>query len=678
MIGALREVEKNLDSKDAYAFWNTFETACRRAQPDEIQKLAGIFEAFPADSYYKAKLFSALANAWLSREVPAQLSERPEFPQPTTPVPSALAAYPKDLREAAERDLQVATPFQSLTEDRKPGESSTDYQTHEPDYWKLISQLLAKKDGPFTEKFLAYRWGGWCGTGSDQFRDPQSFALLMALVADKRWAEAAGAALNMTPSGEVGGALRVLSACVPDPEKVVIGGLAAIDLGPKNYRIESRRATLLALLLCLPGDARVETLTRLAALAPPEALPMYFRTLGKIVRKEMPPPDENGSIHVVFGWGTSGDNLDTITANPAGEGAQQIAMDFLCSQATPKLSVEAAESLARIFHEKRRLESIPALRRLLDHPSMSVAKEAAEALEYLGQKVEIPAKLGPVRYSIRVNGTPFANSKVNWTVQRCSTSTGSEVMTDAAGVIEVPRDYFLDEATEPVQSVSLRAVSMAGPADPWFGVLLPVPPASDDMIPVEVKTVSLRVELPLPRPKEEMKTMEVVLWGLQDAETQKIGFWSPAKFQLPVSESLDFKMLMPGVYRAEIRISGAKSWTGELRAGKAATFTVPLQRASDVKFTLVLPKGWQVNAVLPELWKDGKRISADWDYEKQFFQGVPEGKYHLNIPSSEAVRKHVRGLLPDGPEFPGTDVPFEVGPDSPSEINLGEIRVKAS
>ena len=678
MIGALREAGKGLGENDGFAFWKTFEVACRRAQPDEMQTLAGIFEAFPADSYFKAKLFSALADASLSREVPVKLPVRPEFPKPTAAIPSAPAGYPQDMREAAERYLQVSLPFHLLTEARMPDQTSTDYQTHKLEYWKLASQLLAKKDGPFTEKFLAYRWGGWCGTGSDQFQDPQSFALLMALAADKRWAKAAGAALNVAPSGEIGGALRVLSACVPDPDKVVIGGLAAIDLSPKDYRIEARRAALLALLLTMPGDGRVKTMTRLAALAPPDALTVYFRALGKLVRRELPPPDKNGSIRWFGGSWSSGDNLDSLTVESAGETAQKVALDFLCSQASPQLPIKPAETLARIFLEKRRPESIPALHRLLDHPSMSVAKKAAEALEYLGQKVEIPAKLGPVRYSIRVNGTPCANRKVSWTVKRGSTSTSSEVTSDAAGVVEVSRDYFLDQAAEPVESVALRTVSMATPADLWFCALLPAPPASDDIIPVEVKTSSLRVELPLPRPKEELKTMEVVLWGLQDAENQKIGFWSPAKFQLPVSESLDFKMLMPGVYRAEIRIPGATSWGGELRAGESPAFTVPLQRASNVKFTVVPPKGWHANVLLPELWKNGKQVSADWDYEKQFFRGVPEGKYMLHIPSSEVVRKRVRGLLPDGPEFPGTDVPFEVGKDSPAEINLGEIRVKGS
>ena len=662
---------------DAAAFSRALREAGTKARAGDWQGAAEIFESFPGDSYYKRKLFSELAEVWLLLELPEQLSVRPEFASPATGLPSVPAGYPQDLCEAAARYLAVAAPFQMLTGGRNPDQERIDYQTHRTDYWKLVASLIANKDGPFTDKLLAYRWGGWCGTGSDQFQEPQSLALLMALASDKRWAEAAGAALSATPGGGSGGALRVLSVSVPDPEKIVVGGLALTDLGPEEYRTGSRRASLLALLLCLPGDRRVETLTRLASLAPPDALPIYFRALAKFVRRELPPPANNESIHRGWGWADSSDNLDTITAESAGEGAQKLALDFLSSQASSTLPVRAAETLARTFQEKRRPEFLPALHRLLAHPSMTVAKEAAEALEILGEKVMIPPKLGPVRYSILVNGIPCANTKVSWTVIRGSTSTGSEATSDAAGLIELPRDMFLDQSAAAVRSVALRTSSMAGPADPWFGVLLPAPPASDEVVPVEVKTSSLRVVLPLPRPMKELTTMEVVLWGLQDEKTQEAGFWAPAKFQLPVSESLDFKILAPGVYRAEIRMAGATSWSGELHADTTPSITVPLQRASEVGFTLALPPAWHINALLPELWRDGKRFPSDWDYNKHLFHGVPEGNYVLHIPSSAEVRKRVRSLVPDGPEFSGVDVPFEIGPHSPAEINLGEIGIKA-
>lgn len=496
----------------------------------------------------------------------------------------------------------------------------------------------------------------------------------MALVADERWAEAAGAALAVSAQGELGGSVRVLSACLPDPETVVVGGLACVDLGRRDYLNDSRRGPLLGLLLSLPGDGRVEMLTRLAALAPHQAVPMYFRALARCVAPgPFPTSKKNGRIQPVvgYGWTTSSDNLDQVAVESVGKPAQKAALDFLCAQVSPELSITAGEYLAKIFRSKRRPESIPALRRLLDHPSMSVAQEAADALKSLGQEAEIPAKLGPVRYAIRLNGTPYANRKVRWDMRLYGTGTGSEATTDAAGVIELPRDDFLDPSPE----LALSPASIDSPSDPWFGIVLPAPPATDDIIPVEVKTSSLRVELPLPRPKEDGKTMTVVLSGLEVPGASNPMFWRSAKFHLPVSESVEFDKLGPGTYRAEIRIPGATSWTGELRAGEAPTFTVPLERATDVKFAVVPPPGWPVNAFLPELWQNGQRVSADWDYENQFFHGVCEGKYVLHIPSSEDFRKRGRGLLPDGPEFPISDTPFEVGLDSPAEIDLGEIRV---
>ena len=92
-----------------------------------------------------------------------------------------------------------------------------DFQTHRTDYWKLVERLLEQKEGPWTDDFLRYRWGGMCGSGSEYFDMPQSRLLVMALVVDQRWSEAAGAVLAVMPSADAEGSLRVLEACVPDP-----------------------------------------------------------------------------------------------------------------------------------------------------------------------------------------------------------------------------------------------------------------------------------------------------------------------------------------------------------------------------------------------------------------------------------------------------------------------------
>jgi hypothetical protein len=184
--------------------------------------------------------------------------------------------------------------------------------------------------------------------------------------------------------------------------------------------------------------------------------------------------------------------------------------------------------------------------------------------------------------------------------------------------------------------------------------------------------------LELPRPDAELadENMEVVLWGEQSGKSAAIGFWSPAQFSLPVAPKIILPGIQRGPYRLEIRIPGFTTRTEALTLGGSEEVTLAFQRGSDIHFTPKLPTGWDVRAIFPELRKNGKRVDADWDDEKRILRGVPAGTYTLHLPSSTEVRKRVMGLLPDSPEFSGTDVPFDVPDSPPKALDLGEIPLK--
>ncbi|HEY5705071.1 MAG TPA: Ig-like domain-containing protein [Terrimicrobiaceae bacterium] len=643
----------------------------KRAGPDTeaLPDLVRIFNAYPSESFDKAKVFTALAEAWLRIGIPQTLPRVPVFPEPSTNLPSARDDYPQELREAVRDFERARAPFLALQR------GSTDFQTHQHDYWSLVARLLERKTGPCADDFLAYRWGGYCGTGNQIFVVPQSRALVMALSTDQRWSEAAGAALAVTPATDLEGSLRVLSACVTNPLRVVTGGLAYLDTGPRESRMSKIRMTLLTFLLRLPGDGRVQALANLASHAPDETLKLYFLALGKLVLSSEPSPDTGENY--LRRRGLSGRDLDGITARPASPTEQNQAFDFLCARASSELPIEAAVSLAEIFHADPRPEALPALRRLLDHPSLTVAEKAAAALEAAGEKTYIPPKLGRVRYRIEVNGKPYAGRPVEWIASRGEMSTTSEVTTDAEGVAHLPRDIFLDKSPGPIERVVLRSASMPGLDDAWFWVLLPPPPATDDVIPISVQTKPLQVQISLPRPAKEMQglTMEILLSGSQDIEKLHFGFSQRERLRLPIAAELTFAALMPGVYRMEIRIPGTTGWRGELRAGESSRVTVPLERASDVKYSLRPPPGWRANLFFPQLRREGQFVPLDWDYENSLLRGVPQGRYVLHLPSYAEMKRRVLGMLPDGPEFASVDIPFEVGPESPIDIDLGEIHV---
>ena len=273
MLAALGEAgEKNL----SVTFTGVFCETCRRADADALEDLVRIFEAFPPESYQKGALFTPLADAWLRIRISPKLSRRPVFPDAPTKLPAAPDGYPRELREAALEYERVRGPFRALQK------GNVDFQTHGPAYWKLVERLLEQKEGPWSDDFLSYRWGGMCGSGSEYFVVPQSRLLVMALAADQRWTEAAGAVLAVMPSADPEGSLRVLEACVADPLKVVVGGLAYFDLGPQDFLTLKLRATLLGFLLRLSGDGRVQALTRSGSPCAGRGVASLFHGAGKI------------------------------------------------------------------------------------------------------------------------------------------------------------------------------------------------------------------------------------------------------------------------------------------------------------------------------------------------------------------------------------------------------------
>jgi hypothetical protein len=172
------------------AFARLFFEACRRADAETLGDLVWIFDTLPPDSSWKETLFTPLADAWLRIKISPTLPQLRVFSETPIKLTPEWNDYPRELREATVEFERIKTPFLAL---RK---GTIEFQTNKQAYWNLVSQLLRKEAGPWTENFLAYRWEGFCGTGEEHFAVPQSRALLMAIAADRRWNEAAGAALE--------------------------------------------------------------------------------------------------------------------------------------------------------------------------------------------------------------------------------------------------------------------------------------------------------------------------------------------------------------------------------------------------------------------------------------------------------------------------------------------------
>jgi hypothetical protein len=662
MKGMLRAKKENF----GIAF-PAFKMACSRADALWLPELVGIFRLVPADDIRKGDFFLPLGQAWLRVKVPGELAKPLKFPAVESEI-NIPKGFPK--AAALRRYLAVREPMRRFIESHPKGEGRS-VQIHEAEYWQLVESLLGSDTGPFAERLGQYHWGGWgCGTGSEIFMIPQATALAMAFVADGKWEEAAGAAL-LARGVDVGGSERLLRVCVGDSQAVVLGGLARLDLDPESYFFA--QTPLLAMVLDMPGNSRARGLMDLAVRAPGDNQANYFRALAMLARDDA--GDEYARIaYSIF----SGEDLSAAKVQPVDKETQAKVKAFLCTQDVSHLSIAAAEELVRILADSEWPEAIPALRSLLEHPSLTVAESAAKRLKEAGETVQIPPKLGPVRYRLLVDGKPYASKRVAWYINWAALGRGEEVMSDADGVVEVPRDHFIDNAAGQIRGFGLHSQDLEDVSSPWFGVRLPLPPANDDIIPVEVKTTPVRIRLPEVRPQEELdgKFITVKVNPVTWPGESSLGFSQSARVGVPAAGEFTLS-LAPGEYGLEVRAPGASTWIGKVRAGKDAELSLPLVRASTVRYSYKLPEGWPQYAGQPLLMQDGKVVMSDHDAEKRMYRGVSEGKYVLHFRSSAEVRqRHEFWKDLKAPDFEGVDVPVEVTDDSPVVIDVGAVELK--
>ncbi len=443
------------------------------------------------------------------------------------------------------------------------------------------------------------------------------------------------------------------------------------------------REKLLASLLQLSGDNRVAPLIDLATVAQPGARPIYFKALGELVSRGDWPPSSvsSNSSFFSFGWSFHQSPIDEIDPVLPSEVGQARVLDFLSAAATANISIDEAEELNRIFAAKRREQTLPALRRLIDHPSSSVAEAAALTLTAAGQSVTVPPKLGPARYQVMLNGVPASELQIEWTVFRDTKSISSNSKTSVEGILEIERDHFFADETSSVQSVRLASVNPDSPADGWFEVSHPPPPATETIQPINIPTTTARISLAIPLSDHELsdRVIEVQLGAKKDPSDTSDRYRSPARLKLPATRSLTFSKISPGTYLVTLRLPGTATWTGEIIASTDGDVSaITLNRASDVSIAINPPAPWTESLIFPELLQNGEQVPTNWDYATRTFLGVVPGHYTVRIPSSTEVRGRLFETIPDAPDFESRTVTFDIAENSPTQVAIGPIPIPAA
>lgn len=663
-----------ISGKDRSVFWRLFDEAAAGADGPQLAQLAAIFARLQPDSTERNILGLPLLSGGLRLAVeklkPGPI--RTEFPAP----PSAKA-NPKisaDLNAAWNSYRAAVRPFHALVKEAE-ARPRIQFQTHQSQYWQRIHDLLLQKPGSRAEDFLAYEWGGMCGTGSASFRAPNSHAVLLSLLQEKRYPEAVGAALGLEQgdfSGSEFDAQEFLSLCTPDWEPIVAGALAENILGNPETRSLGDSQNLLRMLGRHGSKKSADRLIELAELADGPTRPDYVKTLGIFLG---PTRKENEASPADL----SGSDLSDMAreAEPVSLATRQKILEFFDRVSGPKASFKTCEAVASSLSGKDFPSAKPVLQRLLHHPSEDVSREAAESLDSLGEKFVPPVPPAPVSFLVRFNGEPLKNCQLAWGVgSKKSGYVTSEARTTASGSLPLPYKYFIDPA-RPVEFVRISTPDGKSPEAPLFDVLLPKPKELDKEQPVPVKTRALDLRLLLPKSQASYKDKDMQV-SIQRTGTESIpGSLPKSSFTTPITGRILFSQLQEGSYRLKLNLPGAAKFESDLPSLGSSPFEVKLEPGSDVQFKLVAPKGWRPENLQRGLLRGGKEIQIYeyLNYQTGGLSGLPVGEYVLRIPAGKDQRNRLEEDDSGVENFEAAEIPFRIDTQSPAILDLGEIKL---
>ncbi|MDR0533259.1 MAG: hypothetical protein LBH01_04825 [Verrucomicrobiales bacterium] len=667
-----------------------FGLLCRKVDRLEtLPLLAREIANLPGDSYGKAFMFQSLFDAKLRltlREWEKQPPQRAGVPPFSVSADVQLKKYPAELQLAWTEFFLAVNPYRKLMkqymEQARDDGKIISFELNENKFWTLMVDLVSGERSAKAEEVLPYWRTGMVGTGFDSFSPLKAKATFIALVDEGRLQEAAGVVLTDWQNRGVfyeveenrGLRARFLQhAGTWNWGSVAVGGLVDAELNDGNYEADKIRHICLEMLVESGGEHEVKLLLALAEQATDRQVTEYIKVLAKFVTPEKKDDWIDPLRQRVMACEDRPAN-----AEPISTGMQTAIVKFICTKADANSDVNVCQAAIWAMQRWRRDDTRETLRELvMQHPSQSIAKEAAQTLKtWWDENVEVPPKSGPVRYRILVNGKLYANREITLLVcENDKSYSQSNEQTDDNGEVKVSRDYFLNRK-EPVWGVIFRAKNEGPFFDIPFAVQAPLPrDDGDELLSVDISTKPLELSLGLPRELKEYAGRKITVCanGPDQGKVRRDELQAWRRFSADIAEQVATPALMTEKYHVYIRLPGAQSWNGEVDVSKNNRLKIDFKKGTDVLCRIKTTPDDPWFFPLPELFKDGMKVEdfdADYNSHTKILCGLSPGKYTLRFPSSEEWVKTGRITKE---VWPAKDVSFEISEALPMEIDLGEI-----
>ena len=665
--------ERNAIGTDALnrdALKSFFELACENADVNELADLIHVYVTLDPQSFEKFLLLPPLAARWIHEELKSISSDSlPRKQTADVAVPAELENAPSELVNAW-KIFKQATRAYDLKFERRRGTKMIDFQSNERAFYELVDELLLKRGEGLAEKLANFGWSRWCGTGHELLSDPQSLTIFMALLHERRLAEAIGAAVyikgdELFTTRDLDIRIEFLEKCGVDWELVFAGAQldSEIDV-PQKWNKAYLRA-----LAKYRSDRAASLVVQLAQRARPELRAEYAASLAAFISR-----GNDNDVREV--------NSSNISGVSKGQVSQQTKLKIirvLQEFATPDASKTVVEPALQAFWRAKCPETIATLRNLTKHRSAEVAQSAASLLNSMGEKVVLPPSPKPVCFQIFINGAPIeGNISVAWSVHGTTgalVSGGGKL--NEKGIIEIKREYFSDLERKP-KGVAFETGPAESAREPFFYAPLSVPGNLDSVTRVDVDLQSMELKIHGPRetqpPTEQKATIHIERNKSEgESEVEHIYHQIARTFDAPAEQPISLT-LQPGSYTVEIFLAGAERYTRIVTAdARNSSIDVQLRPGVDVHVEPVRPDDQRM---LGGAYLTRPNSETDLRYYKDqngIFRGLPCGDYVLHIPGSADL--HRRGLFVDAVNYTGREIPFRISENSPPLVDLGTIRL---
>jgi hypothetical protein len=553
------------------------------------------------------------------------------------------------------------------------------FQSNERLFYKTIEDILFNSTKDDFKNLSKFRWGGWCGTGSEFYYSKKLLVELLILLRERDFLSILGRKDYYSgPNLDGKIKIKLIGLCNINWIDYYTGAILSGELSdvPSIFtKSGSDKAAMNLLELKDSIQNKAWYITKCAEFINPES---------EKERKHFDFFDSNMFLseyefNLLIPIDTVKDKIKKKLKKEIINISSTADEFYLCQaliNALYKIEFDEEVKEAFLLHTKSKFSTIRG--------------NAANILKKKGIVVSLPSDDGKIKYKFLVDGKPLKKDRIRWELYNDSKPdrsflNGSE-KTSEEGILLLTRDILLDRINEITRIIFYPDNWNDGGKQVIFYCESQLPQNLNDTTLIQISTVKISINFHLNRNTDFYQNKKMRLHAFPPKMTM-ITFETDIKkeFELPVRFQKNIKCSFSAY------VPGALPWFSPFRdtIKNDMVMDAYLENGTTVTFKLIPPGDNKADkGVLFELERIGKSTWDNffhYDYFEGGYEALPVGEYRLIISSSAEKKSKFQKdeneckeqIIADYPDYEGKIISFTITEGSPEHIDLGSIKLEA-